>query len=106
MAKKSKYEVILNPEKTFVKIITSDLGNSQSSIRKSLQKMGIKGNQKYGDSCPLANYLHQQGFENICVDGDVDLSDGSGDLVYHLPKAFHSFVEAFDQGKFPELVEG
>lgn len=106
--KKSPYACIINPEKAFVDTITKELGTSVKSIRQNLKKMKIKGDRSEVGSCPLANYLQARGFDEVSVDGDVEvynIGGASESFHFSLPQAFHDFVSQFDDGKFPELDE-
>jgi hypothetical protein len=96
-----------------------DKGGSEGvAIR--LQELGIRGARGNECGCPVANYLTRAvaSAETVTVSGDsvyvtgTDYEDIEGfrqpwEVLFHttLPDAVSAFVEDFDQGIYPELIE-
>lgn len=93
-------------------------GSEDVAIR--LQELGIRGVRGNDCGCPVANYLARAVAyaETVTVSGDsvyvtgTDYEDIEGfrqpwDVMFHatLPDSVSAFVEDFDQGIYPELIE-
>lgn len=90
----------------FRKAVISELGNTPKAIATKLKSLKIKGERNEASSCPLANYLDYRGLSAVRVAGNFELETEIGDtLEIEMPKAYHTFVEKFDNGDYPELDE-
>jgi len=89
------------------------LGSSANKVAAQLKKRGIQGRPGDCDACPVANFLATtvKGFHYCSVSGsEIELTtyDSEGNESYvnvTPPKAVMSFIEGFDDGRFPKLVE-
>ena len=84
------------------------LGDDDQKVAAHLRGLGIKGRRTEACACPIANYLASI-FGEMSTP-EVDESSlrllgwpHAGRLV--MPSAIEDFVESFDLGWFPELVE-
>lgn len=82
----------------------AELGDTAAEIAASLQRLGIKGRCGGMRSCPLYNYLRSLFGDLIAfVDtGGVGIAGGGW---VDLPDVIGEFVNAFDRGHFPALIE-
>ncbi len=94
----------------------SAMGNTAKEIGTYLQLLGIKGKQYSPCNCPIANALKRAKlFETdftLKVNGDcVSVSywkenkTGIETVEYKLPIAVQCFINLFDAGQFPEVIE-
>ena len=79
-----------------------ELGSTAGEIAENLRKLGIKGTPRAADCCPLANFLKAEGVEDPEVH-DYSFSFYCGDDC--LPDACIMFVQGFDFGRYPDLIE-
>lgn len=79
------------------------LGTSPTAIAKSLEHRKIKGFRSDTAACPLANYLIKEfGVESTDVGNSYVMANG---VKIDSPKYVGKFVDLFDEGKFPNLLE-
>lgn len=80
------------------------LGSDALTIANRLREMGIVGQRCHEKNCPLVHYLEGQypghSFE---VDNNIVQIDGEGRC--DLPLAHEQFVDHFDSGHFPDLID-
>lgn len=84
-----------------------DVLASHDDIPAVLAAAGITGHRRESDRCPIAEYLKRgfpsTGFE---IDEDVIRADihHSGIIAQiDTPQSIGDFIDAFDEGKFPQL---
>jgi hypothetical protein len=65
---------------------------------------GCTGRQGDGDACPVSRYLSRFADGVVTVDG-VAWMDPNG-TEFASPETVWEFVMLFDDGEFPELIEG
>lgn len=108
----------LTPEGVQAALADLDKGGSED-VAMRLQELGIRGVRGNECGCPVANYLGRVlGADTVMVSrGEVfaygtAYEDWNGfpqplDLRLHadLPDSVSAFVEDFDQGIYPELVD-
>lgn len=76
---------------------------SSEEVAEFLIKENCKGTPDDGESCPLANYLSRGlDIQEVEVFGDTAVVDG---VSYSLSEILNFFMEDFDSGAFPELVQ-
>lgn len=85
------------------------LGGTASEIAGALEAKGITGRRHSSQHCPLANYLMEQfpeaerasvGIWSMLID-----ADGGTLASPESPGSCRDFVRAFDNGRFPNLVQ-
>lgn len=82
------------------------LGDTVEEIAEGLRARGIKGHQNAGFSCPIHNYLATFGWDTYadnpyCWLGDPMFTRDRFDT----PAPVGEFINRFDDGKFPDLIE-
>lgn len=79
---------------------------STTEIRDFLVRENALGVTEDADSCPLANFLRAQGVEHPSVAScnTVDFADSDVRSFAEHSESLSTFIRAFDQGEFPELV--
>lgn len=83
-----------------------------------LRRKGITGFPTWPDQCPVANLFHAA-LQDVDFERRTPPIAGVGELIWHdfadmvsprcsvrLPSAVVAFVREFDQGKYPDLIEG
>ena len=103
-----------------IKEALDKLGNTTASVAAKLRELGIKGYSGSSCSCPIAKYLHREGFPGVVVGtitrdgfdlmvamrqagnqsvGVVEMWNDNADL----PFVVQVFIRAFDHGEYPDL---
>ena len=86
----------------------ASLGDNAEEVAAFLLGQGCKGHKNSRSSCPVATYLHRM-FDVHYVN-----VSGKNAFIAHglhmaasipMPESIQGFVELFDAGHFPELVE-
>jgi hypothetical protein len=78
------------------------LGSTSDEVAHSLQEAGVRGKQCSSVACPLAVYLRQHGHEVEVAPFQLQLNrEGRWNLPWHIV----DFVDAFDHGLYPALLE-
>jgi hypothetical protein len=81
--------------------------SSPDELRQWLYSTDVRGEVGEPTCCPLANALFEQtGHISVWISKDraaATMDPGDDDWL-PLPAAMRSFVEAFDEGQYPELV--
>lgn len=82
---------------------------STTEIRDFLVRENALGATDDAESCPLANFLRAQGVErpNVVPCNTVDFTTCADSDVRSFAEhseSLSTFIRAFDQGEFPELV--
>lgn len=114
----------MNADHDKVLELLRELGDSPEEIAQSLQARGIQGVRNASCSCPLALYLRSKGYPYARVHVRYTEDDITGDdseevesaLVegalpsdsrerVEIPTVFAKFVESFDNGLYPALVQ-
>jgi hypothetical protein len=81
------------------------LGDTAGEVAGRLHDLGIRGKPYEIAACPLAAYLHDHGYRWF-VSGHYATGVTSGTIQpVRLPLACVDFVERFDFGAYPDLVE-
>jgi hypothetical protein len=59
-------------------------------------------------SCPVARYVRRETGESVQIGGVVYLRPGvvGAEVVGFLPDPIRDFIEDFDGGRYPDLIEG
>jgi hypothetical protein len=93
--------------------ILDDLGASPESVTCALLQLGHKGKRVRPDACPLARYVLAElaarrpgeAFE-VSVDEHTTTAFGRHLMAFvETPPACEEFIDAFDKGTIPQLVE-
>lgn len=99
----------MNISETDILAALDELGRTPDEVAASLHKSHIKGNRRCEASCPLAIYLNQK-FEKpdgtFCVWRNSVGTAGPQREPILFSYAFMGFVDKFDDGQYPELIEG
>jgi hypothetical protein len=84
-----------------------DLGETADDVAQTLIERGVRGIQGKADCCPVANYLRGAvpGLSPEILNDDDYTLVSSDQVSLYVPLAVHVFVEEFDQGVYPLLVE-
>lgn len=93
------------------------LGDSPEAVGRTLQAMGLRGRRHLCRVCPVAKYLLLviEGADDIGVHDYkafafrtvVEYTDVASEVAStELPVVVQAFVEDFDDGRFPDLIEG
>lgn len=83
------------------------LGDTEDEIAAALRARGIKGRRKEACTCPIANFLVAV-FGEEChpeVDDDITFLGWNPKERLAVPAAVLDFIEAFDLGSYPQLIE-
>ncbi len=91
----------------------SDLGDSPQGVAARLRSYGMTGMPGRADACPMARYLRAViGSERTIgrvgvLEQRLRVTRRGLHLPFSipLPLAIRSFVQSFDEGQFPELVD-
>jgi hypothetical protein len=78
------------------------LGKTEAEIAESLVAGSWRGKPLDGCKCPIANYLKAMGFD-VAVDQERLTTDEGEEI--ETPDAVSEFIEAFDGGTYPNLIE-
>ena len=84
------------------------LGDEDQKIAAVLRAKGIKGRKNEACACPIANYLagiFGEMSTPAVEETTVKLLGWDDRMHMQLPDAVQDFVESFDLGWFPELIE-
>ena len=90
------------------------LGSTPRDVAKTLEELGIKGDLQNPHTCPVSRFVKAlpepwirgvitTGCSGVTIYSEDDLETG---LRIRFPNPVRDFVEMFDVGTFPELVEG
>lgn len=83
------------------------LGGS-AQIAMYLREQRCVGDLGWSRSCPVARYVHRETGESVRIGGVVYLQrlgwDGA-DVVRSLPEPVGEFIEDFDGGRYPDLIQ-
>lgn len=81
------------------------LGNmTATEIATLLAEEGIKGYRKVYYACPIANLVKSKTGKEVGVTSFFYTLEPN--VVRTPPESVVEFIQAFDKGKYPELVEG
>jgi len=83
----------------------SALGTDPKSVYHTLKNLGIRGIPTNPCHCPIAHYLTQCGFVNVVVSGQLVIHTCEGDKWEPLSMAVIQFINNFDDGMYPDLLE-
>lgn len=83
-------------------MLLTALGATGDEVAATLTTLGVKGQPCSGDRCPVARYLYAEGVVHIGVDRWT-LTLPAGPV--NVPAAIAEFVDAFDRGAHPDLIE-
>ncbi len=85
------------------------LGPTAADIAQTLADKGITGIRFSDRVNPLINHLHSRGFKNLVLSRGRILqrrySDGWDTDMGPLPAACADFADAFDEGRYPQLID-
>jgi hypothetical protein len=82
------------------------LGVNKNRVAAYLTSKNIQGDKSESESCPVANFLYKKFPKATSVDVDsesIEVRWRDCDVSIKPPKAVASFIEDFDNGKFPDL---
>lgn len=92
--------------------VLHELGSSELEVVESLKLFEIKGKPVWSIGCPIAKYLHLRGYLDVDVSRwNITVYGGWEGEVYRAnqdvetPKPIHDFIDRFDRGDYPELIE-
>ncbi len=91
-----------------VKDYLKSLGAGPNKIADALKKAKIKGEMGSASFCPLARALKKKfkTLEEVQVDSSIDVyAYGEEASIDFVSNAVSKFVENFDNGKYPALIE-
>jgi hypothetical protein len=87
-----------------------DLGSTEDKVANKLVSLGIKGDRKKCNTCPIAQYLVSKGIDGR--DGnengdEIKIGIGIGSYWYSLATypqitGIYNFIRAFDRGEYPQ----
>ncbi len=86
----------------------AELGDTADGIAETFTARGIKGVPGFAACRPIANYLTGAGFEDVEVDPSylyAYLPDHGSQHVTKVPEGVVEFIERFDDGDWPELID-
>lgn len=81
------------------------MGRTPTEIAQFLQNKHVTGQRRVGELCPVANYLRSEGFNEIFVTAEGVAALGCDEIAFGPRSAVAKFVEGFDEGDYPQLVE-
>lgn len=88
-----------------VEHVLKNLGDTADEIADFLARLGIDGERRDCDECPIARliYRHIPGLA-VLVEGDmVTLTDKAVDVTVYMPAQVGEFIDRFDAGAYAEL---
>lgn len=80
------------------------LGSTPDEVADRLYEMGFRGRPNVYTDCPLARYLKETLHYRWVGVSTLEIEISSG-VLFHTPHVCGEFVELFDAGKWPLLVE-
>lgn len=83
-------------------IALESLGDTPEKIADTLERLGCQGYAGSAEQCPIATYLHEQGFEDVLIFPN-SVSDMKFSHLAPLPAAAADFVGRFDRGCYEDL---
>lgn len=83
--------------------LMTGLGSTPEAIAAALESHGVRGLRESACECPLAVYLRACGY-SVAV-GDVDLTELPTSVPWTLSAPMVQFLDRFDRGEWPALVE-
>lgn len=96
---------------TRIEAALAKLGNSPEQARSVIRDAGCQGQRTAPQSCPLHRFIKKEtghGTEVYCDQVAVSVPAGHGwshTVWIDLPDSISHFVEAFDNGEYPELIQ-
>jgi hypothetical protein len=82
----------------------ASLGGDGDAVARALRDLGIRGKLCDAHHCPVALYLHREGWETVLVNTDsVEACQGETGVSVATPNAVESFIRDFDNGLYPYL---
>jgi hypothetical protein len=83
------------------------LGDSTEEIAGNLLRLRATGERTQPDSCPIATFLHDQGFDAPTVGSMfIRAREASGEVMVPTAPEIGDFIVAFDRGQYPALIRG
>jgi hypothetical protein len=79
------------------------LGSTPDEVANTLKTLRFKGKIGSDCDCPIANYLANAGYDNASVGWDQIVDEPCFEFKDDHP--VKQFIIAFDENKYPELVE-
>ena len=90
--------------------LLEELGETKKEVAKKLISLGIKGKRGNCKSCPISKYLTKKRIKNahtskyqVFIRREIGKPAGK---YFDLPAPVYNFITAFDEGKYPHLIEG
>lgn len=80
-----------------------NLGFNSIQIRATIYNAGVKGRQQSVCNCPVANYLKSQGYRDVVAGTDWCAVKDQEPVI--TPNSVKDFMEKFDAGLYPELIQ-
>lgn len=82
------------------------MGATVGEVYKTLRRRAVQGRQHSCKYCPVAQYLRRRGWLNAEVSGAFAQAAINGwTYAVDLPLPVQEFVQDFDSGWYPELVQ-
>lgn len=84
-----------------------ELGCTPEEVRETIKSINIKGAAGNGKSCVIAKYINRKifGLNASVTRGAVHFTDENGKATFvRHPVQITKFIDSFDKGEFPELV--
>lgn len=94
--------------------LLADLGHTSGEVARQLASSGVRGKPRDAQSCAVALYLHailgpEARIRSVRVDRTtvrVIAGRPSLPMSIKLPDAVRTFIRAFDERLYPELIRG
>lgn len=87
----------------------AELPDTADGIAAYFIEQECRGKQRFATCCPVANYLTGIGYDEATVSKfEINVwidDDEAGELEADTPDAIADFIQRFDQGEWPELVD-
>jgi hypothetical protein len=99
-------ELSAEAQATLAALGTFDGCQTAEDVANVLRERGIKGTRLSGFSCPMALFLDQETGNSVhlvCAQS-VEVSGRGVSWSTETPPSVKSFILAFDDGKFPDLI--
>jgi hypothetical protein len=82
-----------------------DLPKDADEIASAFEEAGITGYMVEARRCPLAKYVTQETGFTVGVAGETVVPEAYFQVAVFLPRQIRKFVDKFDDGEYPNLVE-
>lgn len=93
------------PLETRIIELLAELGARPHEIAASLQASGVRGVRESTLACPIAMHLRKRLGRSVAVTPRAVDVPGPEPLSVALPAAHQQFIDEFDSGCYPDLVQ-